>query len=134
MLDRQRQELAQLHADSVLHEEQYCRRVMQTTGYHFEGYRIKEYIKVISAEVVMGTGFLPEVSASFSDFFGNTSLSFEQKIESVRDAVTEKLVLKALKENTNAIIGIDYDYAMFNANMIGVIASGTCVTLEPLEN
>ena len=44
-----------------------------TTGYDFEGFTIKNYMGVVSGQVVLGTGFLSEFTASFADFFGEES-------------------------------------------------------------
>lgn len=103
---------------------------MVTTGYNFEGYKIKSYLDVISAEVVLGTGFLSEFSASFADFFGTKATMFENKLESAKKAAMDKLVKKSSILGGNAVIGIDLDYTMFSNNIICVIASGTCVIIE----
>ena len=33
----------------------------------------------------------------------------------------------------NAIIGVDLDYTMFGASIVGVIASGTAVVIKPRD-
>ena len=66
----------------------------QTTGYSFEGYRIEAYCGVVCAEVVMGTGFFSEWSASVSDLFGEHSNAFESKLEEARRAAMRRLVEK----------------------------------------
>ena len=101
-----------------------------TTGYNLEGYIIKKYIKVVNGEVVLGTGFLSEMSASFADFFGEETQGFNKKIEQAREAALEKMIIKSIQLGGNAIIGVDYDYITFRNNMIGVIVNGTCVYVE----
>lgn len=103
---------------------------LMTTGYDFEGYEVLEYKRVITSEAVLGTGFLSESTASFSDFFGVESQRFSSKLEEARNIATYKLVVKAMGSEANAIIGIDFDYIMFNKNMIGVIVNGTAVKVE----
>lgn len=105
----------------------------QTTGYSFEGYRIEAYCGVVCAEVVMGTGFFSEWSASVSDLFGEHSNAFESKLEEARRAATRRLVEKTALAGGNALIGIDFDYVNFAGNLMGVIASGTAVKIEPNE-
>lgn len=105
-----------------------------TTGYDFSGYKIIKYIGVISGEVVLGTGFLSEFSASFSDLFGAESSTFADKLETAKDAAIKKLTLKSAEKGGNAIIGIDFDYLTFASNMIGVVANGTSVMIEKIEN
>ena len=105
----------------------------QTTGYSFEGYRIEAYCGVVCAEVVMGTGFFSEWSASVSDLFGEHSNAFESKLEEARRAAMRRLVEKTALAGGNALIGIDFDYVNFVGNLMGVIASGTAVKIEPNE-
>lgn len=105
-----------------------------TTGYDFSGYKIVQYLGVISGEVVLGTGFLSEFSASFSDLFGEESSAFADKLETAKDASIKKLTLKSAEKGGNAIIGVDFDYITFASNMIGVVANGTSVVIERLED
>lgn len=105
---------------------------MLTTGYSFEGYRIVDYKGVISGQVVLGTGFLSEFSASFSDFFGMEANFFSDKLEKAKNAAKERLIEKSVLSGGNAIIGVDFDYIMFSYNMIGVIANGTSVIIEEM--
>lgn len=103
---------------------------MLTTGYEFEGYKIKKYIGVISGQVVLGTGFLSEFTASFSDFWGIQSEQFAIKLEQAKNAALEKMIVKSDFKGGNAVIGVDFDYIMFSGNMIGVVANGTSVIIE----
>lgn len=101
-----------------------------TTGYNFHGYTIKKYFGIISGEVVLGTGFLSEFSASFSDFLGSKSESFAKKLESAKDAALKRLIQHSAEKGGNAVIGVDFDYITFSSNMIGVVANGTSVLIE----
>lgn len=47
--------------------------------------------------------------------------------------MTNELKEEAFNLGANAIIGIDYDYNMFNNNIIGVIVTGTAVVIEEKE-
>ena len=109
------------------------RNYMVTTGYNFEGYKIEEYRKVVSGSVVLGTGFLSEFNASISDLFGAKSDTFADKLETAKDAAYDKMVIKAMSTGANAIIGVDFDYITFENNMIGVVANGTAVVIEKVE-
>lgn len=119
---------------AIEEEAQKYNDYLLTTGYDFVGYKIKKYIKVISGETVLGTGFLSELSASFSDFFGTASETFAIKLESAKDAATKKLIDKSIILGGNAVIGVDFDYITFGNNMIGVIANGTSVIVETVED
>lgn len=103
---------------------------MLTTGYNFERYRIVDYKGVISGETVLGTGFLSEFSSSLSDFFGTEASRFSNKLEKAKDAAKDRLIERSVSLGGNAIIGVDFDYIMFENNMVGVIANGTSVIIE----
>ncbi len=129
---------AEIEAEAAMKEAQAAEMArirqrfdhMMTTGFNFEGYRITKYLTVISAEVILGTGFLTEFTSNFSDFFGTQSDSFSQKFQKAKDAVLDKLIAKSKSIGGNAIIGIEFDHLIIKNNMIGVIASGTCVQIE----
>lgn len=118
------------HIEEEKKEKDFIDNYKLTTGYEFSGYEIKEYLGVFSGQVVLGTGFLSEFSASFADFFGEESNRFAEKLETAKNAATKKLILKSHEKGGNALIGIDFDYINFYGNMIGVIANGTSVIIE----
>lgn len=106
---------------------------MLTTGYDFHGYTITKYLGIVSGEVVLGTGFLSEFSASFSDLLGEQSKAFAGKLESAKNAALMRLIQHSAEKGGNAIIGVGFDYITFTSNMIGVVANGTSVTIEKKE-
>lgn len=107
---------------------------MLTTGYDYNGYTIKKYMGVVSGQVVLGTGFLSEFTASFADFFGEESNKFADKLEQAKNAAMMKLIDKSLEKGGNALIGVDFDYITFRNNMIGVVANGTSVLVEQTKD
>lgn len=105
---------------------------MLTSGYNFEGYKITSYNGIVSGEVVMGTGFLSEFSASITDFFGKTSEEFSIKMMQAKEMAVSKMTDASVAKNGNAIIGVAFNYTAFGNNMIGVSANGTSVVIEKL--
>lgn len=79
---------------------------MLTSGYNFEGYKIKEYNGVVSGEVVMGTGFLSEISASINDLLGSTSEEFRKKMKKAKEIAILRMIESAVSKGGNAIIGV----------------------------
>ncbi|MBQ8143690.1 MAG: YbjQ family protein [Butyricicoccus sp.] len=118
-----------LSKNTYIHSEDVI-NYMMTTGSYFEGYEIKKYLGIVSGQVVLGTGFLSEFTAAFADFFGAKSDQFANKLESAKQAAVRRLVLKSEKLGGNALIGVEFDYITFAANMIGVVANGTSVIIE----
>lgn len=104
-----------------------------TTGYSFDGFKIKEYLGVHSGETVLGTGFISEFSASLSDILGTQSNMFSKKMAQAKQEALDALISKALLLGANALIGIDFDYITFSNNILGVSANGTAVVIEKVE-
>lgn len=107
--------------------------LMTTVGYSFEGYRIVEYLDIVTGETVLGTGFLAELSASLADTFGETSGTMSSKLARAKELAFKAAKVNCIEKGGNAIIGIDFDYITFANNMIGVIANGTAVRIEKLS-
>lgn len=103
---------------------------LMTTAHRFEGYTIKEYHGVITGESVLGTGFMSSWDASISDMLGEESSAFIDKLKQAREYAKKRLIEESIKAGGNAIIAIDIEYTMFTSNMIGVIITGTSVTIE----
>ena len=104
--------------------------MLTTTGFNFEGYRIVEYLDVISSEVVLGTGLFSSLSSSFADLTGTRSGSYERKLETGKTEAIRNLERQTREKGGNAIIGIDIDYTTFGADVLGVVATGTAVVIE----
>lgn len=103
-----------------------------TTAYSFEGYKITEHLGLVSGEAVLGTGFVSELGAGISDFFGTSSQLFANKMSAVKSAATARLINESIKKGGNAIIAVDFDYVTFSNNMIAVSANGTAVKIEKI--
>lgn len=103
-----------------------------TTGYNFEGYVITDYKNVVNGEVVLGTGFLSELSGQVNDFFGSSSGTFEGKISKAKNMALDNVIAKALMLGANALIGIDFDIMTLSNNMIAVSTNGTAVVIEKI--
>lgn len=118
----------------VLHEKvEYNNKIstlQKTTGYNFEGYKITQYLDLVTGATVLGTGFLSELSAEINDLLGTPSDLFSDKLHQAKEYAQSKMVTNAVNIGANAIIGIDFDYITFAKNMIGVTATGTAVIIE----
>ena len=101
-----------------------------TTGHNFEGYRIIDYKGIVSGDIVLGTGFMSEFAANWSDAFGTTSGAFSGKMKTAKQKALKQLISNGMMIGANAIIGIDFDYTMFGNNMLGVSANGTAVVIR----
>ncbi len=101
-----------------------------TTGYNFEGHVITQYIDVISASVVLGTGIFSSFGAAVADLSGSRGGMYEDKLESGRKQALQELQKQAKYLGGNAILGIDVDYTTFTGDVMGIVATGTVVRIE----
>lgn len=126
------EQLRQKANELELHKE-LANKMMMTSGYNFEGYRIVKYIDIISSEVVLGTGLASNLNAKFADISGGESDAYTAKLDLAREKANEKLRKEAVTRNGNAIIGIHIDYVIFSNDLIGVMISGTAVEIKVIN-
>ncbi len=108
--------------------------MMFTSGYNFEGYRITEYLGFCSGECALGTGIFSEIGAEITDFFGKKSDMYAQKMMAAKSAAFEAMLDQAMEQGANAILGVDIDFVTFAKDIMGVIANGTSVKIQKLED
>lgn len=87
-------------------------------------------MNIVNGEIVLGTGFLSELSASVTDFLGTTSGTIQGKIGKAKAMALENMIQSTLGLGSNAIIGIDFDITTLSNNIIAVSANGTAVVIE----
>lgn len=106
-----------------------------TTGYNFEGYTIDKYFNLINGEIVMGTGFLSELSAQVNDFLGTTSNTLERKLQKAKELAMRKVINSAIEIGSNAVIGFKYEMFSLSDNILSVSAYATAVHVnKTLDN
>lgn len=107
--------------------------MLVTSGHDFEGSRITRYLGFASAEVVLGMGLFRGLTADFADIFGTEAQGLGRSLQEAKAVAFSRLRRDVLALGGNAIIGIDLDYTMFGSSLVGVIASGTAVVIEPAD-
>jgi uncharacterized protein YbjQ (UPF0145 family) len=92
-------------------------------------------IKMITAQITMGTGVFSEIASSFSDMVGNPSKSYGEKIKAGENDCFMQLRVQALNVGANAVIGTDIDYSEMGGgkNLIMVCMAGTAIRLKNME-
>ena len=109
--------------------------LMLTTGTHFDGYEVTEYIDVICEEVIFKNSFMKSLCASLEDF-GNV-LSFRDReltgagelIANARSYVMDKFKKKAASIGANAVLGVEFESSI-GSDLIRVAVFGTAVIIE----
>lgn len=103
-----------------------------TTTPTVEGRRIVEYKGVVFGEVISGVNFVRDIAASFTNFLGGRSGSYEEELINARQSAMREMEQRAAGLGANAVVGIDIDYEVLGADngMLMVTASGTAVVVE----
>lgn len=102
-----------------------------TTTPAVEGRTITEYKGVVFGEVISGVNFLRDIAASFRNFVGGRSGSYEDELIRARSQAMDEMADRARSLGADAVVGIDIDYEVLGADngMLMVTASGTAVKL-----
>src|SRR5699024_2868608 len=102
-----------------------------TTTPSVEGMRIVEYKGIVCGEVISGVNFIRDIAASFTNFLGGRSGSYEDELIQARQNALAEMQERASAMGANAIVGVDIDYEVLGADngMLMVTASGTAVVL-----
>ena len=101
-----------------------------TTTQDVQGKTIDRYMGIVFGEVITGTNFVKDFKASFTNFFGGRSKSYESDLIKARDEALKELENRATALGANAVVGVRIQYEGFGqggSTMLMVTASGTAV-------
>ena len=103
-----------------------------TTTPSVEGKRITSYKGIVCGEVISGVNFIRDLAASFTNFLGGRSGSYEDELIQARQNALDEMEQRATDLGANAVVGVDIDYEVLGADngMLMVTASGTAVVVE----
>lgn len=106
--------------------------MITTTTPSIDGKQIIEYRGIVFGEVVSGVNFVKDIAASFSNFFGGRSGSYEEELIQARQNALREMEQRASAVGANAVVGVDIDYEVLGADngMLMVTASGTAVVVQ----
>lgn len=109
------------------------KHILVSTTSSLTGIEIKQYLKPVSAHVVAGTDFFSDLTASFSDFFGGRSKTYQNQLTSIYNEAIEQLKEAAIKIGANGIIGLHVDLDEISGkskSMFMVTAIGTAIVID----
>lgn len=112
------------------------RNILITTTNTIENANIKEYMGIISTNVVLGTNFFSDFAASFTDFFGGFSNTYQNKLQIIYKEAIDELSKKAVSLGANCIIGLNIDFDEISGkskSMFMISAIGTAVQIDIAE-
>ena len=82
--------------------------MITTTTPSVEGKRIVEYKGIVFGEVVSGVNFVRDLAASFSNFFGGRSGSYEDELIQARQNALREMEQRAAALGANAVVGKEF--------------------------
>ncbi len=96
-----------------------------------EGRPVKDYLGVVTGEVIVGANIFKDLFAGIRDIVGGRSGSYESTLRDARATALEELKMEAKALGGDAVIGVDLDYETLGqgGTMLMVTASGTAVKL-----
>ncbi|MBN8500420.1 MAG: YbjQ family protein [Sphingomonadales bacterium] len=102
-----------------------------TTTTLIEGQPVRQYLGVVTGEVIAGANLVRDIFASFSDIFGGRSGKYEEVLTRAREQALAEMQDKAARMGANAVIGVDIDYEVLGkaGSMLMVSCSGTAVVI-----
>lgn len=103
-----------------------------TTTNTIEGKKVKDYIGIVSGEVVLGANVFRDIMAGIRDIIGGRTKVYETKLQEAREIAQVEMLEHAKALGANAVIGVDFDYETLgqNGGMLMVTVSGTAVVIE----
>ena len=107
-------------------------RIIATTTFTVEGYRIAEYLGVVRGVIVRA----PTISQSFfgglKTVIGGQIQEYAHMCELTRQDATVQMMEHARDLGANGVVGIGYDASEIAQSATEVLCYGTAVRLEPI--
>ena len=96
-----------------------------------EGRPIKDYLGIVTGEVIVGANIFKDLFAGIRDIVGGRAGAYEGALRDARRQAYEELAYEAERMGADAVVGVDLDYEVVgqNGSMLMVSISGTAVRL-----
>jgi uncharacterized protein YbjQ (UPF0145 family) len=106
--------------------------MLTSTTSVIEGRPVREYLGVVTGEVIVGANIFKDLFAGIRDIVGGRSGSYESTLRDARQTALKELQEEARALGADAVIGVDLDYEVLGqgGSMLMVSASGTAVKLS----
>ena len=101
-----------------------------TTTFSVECRAIRDYLGIVTGEVIMGANVFRDIRASITDIVGGRSQAYEEEMVRGRQNAIDEMIAKADELRADAIVGVDLAYAAVREGMMMIAATGTVVRLE----
>lgn len=106
---------------------------MVTTAFELPGYRVRQNLGVVRGIVVRSRNLFVNIGALVNAMVGGNITAWTNLCETTRRDAFDIMVQHATELGANAIIGARYDATEVASGASEVLAYGTAVVVEPLE-
>ncbi|WP_159976769.1 MULTISPECIES: heavy metal-binding domain-containing protein [unclassified Novosphingobium] len=102
-----------------------------TTTPTVEGRPVRDYLGIVTGEVIVGANLFRDIFAAVTDLVGGRSGKYEQVLQRARREALGEMEAEAARLGGNAVVGVDIDYEVIGSkgSMLMVSCSGTAVVL-----
>lgn len=107
--------------------------ILITTTSTIEGHEIIKYVKPITAHIVIGTNVFSDIMASWTDFLGGQSETYQKKLSESYQLALKDIKSNAFQLGANAVVGLSIDLDEISGkgkSMFMITASGTAVLIN----
>lgn len=106
---------------------------MVTTAFEMSGFRITQNLGVVRGIVVRSRNLFVNIGAAFQSMVGGNITAWTKLCEQTRADAFDIMIQHATELGANAIVGARYDTTELSSGVTEVLAYGTAVIVEPLE-
>ncbi|WP_232491635.1 heavy metal-binding domain-containing protein [Novosphingobium kaempferiae] len=102
-----------------------------TTTPAIEGRPVRDYLGIVTGEVIVGANLVRDLFAAVTDIVGGRSGKYEEVLQRARREALDEMEAEAEKLGGNAVVGVDIDYEVLGSgnSMLMVSCSGTAVVV-----
>jgi len=110
--------------------------ILVSTTPSLEGCEIIKYLKPITAHIVIGTNVFSDFIASWTDFLGGQSETYQKKLSESYQLALNEIKSTAFQIGANAVVGLHIDLDEISGkgkSMFMITASGTAVIINYIK-
>ena len=106
---------------------------MVTTAFELPGYRVTQNLGIVRGIIVRSRSIVANIGAGLQTLVGGNITAWTKLCEETRSEAFEIMIQHASEIGANAIIGARYDATEIMSGATEVLAYGTAVIVDPLE-
>jgi uncharacterized protein YbjQ (UPF0145 family) len=104
-----------------------------TTAFELPGHRVVANLGIVRGIVVRSRSLVGSIGAALQTLFGGNITLYTQLCERARDDAYELMLRHAREMGANAVIGVRYDATEIGPGITEVLAYGTAVKIDAMQ-